>query len=67
VLFPNAEEPRSAYQGDFLKDMVPHIRQKWAFWSSTIIKHTSGIDAAQVGLVMDAFFWYLEGEIDVHI
>ncbi|KAH8753334.1 hypothetical protein F5883DRAFT_432433 [Diaporthe sp. PMI_573] len=67
VLFPNTEEPRSAYQGDFLKDLVPVIRQKWAFWSSTILKQTSGMDAAQVGLVVDAFFGYLEGEIDMHI
>ncbi|KAH8742968.1 hypothetical protein F5883DRAFT_665972, partial [Diaporthe sp. PMI_573] len=68
VLFPNGERPRSAYQGDLLKDLVPVLRQKWTCQSSTIIKLTSGIGAAQLGCVMDIFFRYLEdGETDLHI
>lgn len=65
VIFPDAKQPSSAYQGDCLRELVPVLRQKWACHGSKIMVHASGVDVARLSCAMDAFFKYLEGETAV--
>lgn len=62
LIFPNEGRPRSAYLGDFLRDIVPILRRKWKFQGPKIMEHVGGPDVQQLSCAMDEFFRYLEGE-----